>query len=553
MYSYRRYVMKKKIFALLLVVLMLVPFVVACGGTETDTNSETNTNTNTDTESETPGTTDTTTESDVVVKVDTKTDKSQKWSGKTLDVLASGWGQDAYGATSAWSQPELYVNSATDERHMGTDINSAVWARQLRIQKDYGVTMKWHQAGSNASMQNEMQTGLRAGYAKFHLATPRAYEAQSLIAADTVYDLANSKYIDLTKSYYNQSAVDSYSIYGHTFYVSGDFSYLDEYTSFVLFYNQAMVESEDYELYFGNLYNKVRNGKWTISELIKLCSVEGLSGNIDNTEGFQDTDSYTFAAGGLSAYFQASKIQQVSVDKSSGDKNTYNYRITLNDNPTAVASLVSELVKLRDSEWSRSNWDGGYGAMLQALTSGRVLFYQEVVQKILEFPEQTETFKMGVLPLPMLNEDQDGYATVFASQTTVLCVPKANNDREMGEYFLDVLSWSGQDYVMRAFTERLEAKLYDDGESSREDALEMLTDYIFPNIMYDQGFIYSYPGQNIMSTVQSDTISRATSSSSDFTQLYTEAFPDANDKLNNKDTGWNTYAKNYTDAIKVEG
>jgi hypothetical protein len=160
---------------------------------------------------------------------------------------------------------------------------------------------------------------------------------------------------------------------------------------------------------------------------------------------------------------------------------------------------------------------------------------------------------MGVLPLPMLNEDQDGYATAFTSQATLLCVPKANNDREMGEYFLDVLSWSGQDYVMRAFVETLESKLYDDGETSRADALEMLTDYIFPNIIYDQGYIYSYPGQNIMSTVQSDTISRATSSSSDFTQLYTEAFPDANDKLNNKDTGWNTYAKNYTDAIKVEG
>ena len=119
--------MKKKIFALLLVVLMLVPFIVACGGNDTNTDTNTNTNTNTgNTE-----TTDTSKPSDTgsgtptVEKVDTKTDKSQKWNGKTLDVLASGWGQDAPGEdptnggynTHAWSQPELYVreqNAMTD-------------------------------------------------------------------------------------------------------------------------------------------------------------------------------------------------------------------------------------------------------------------------------------------------------------------------------------------------------------------------------------------------------------------------------------------------------
>ena len=57
--------MKKKIFALLLAVLMLVPFVVACGGdtnTDTGANTETNTNTgSTNTDSDKP--TDTSTPS----------------------------------------------------------------------------------------------------------------------------------------------------------------------------------------------------------------------------------------------------------------------------------------------------------------------------------------------------------------------------------------------------------------------------------------------------------------------------------------------------------
>ena len=536
--------MKKKIFALLLVVLMLVPFVVACGGsTNTNTETETNTNTNTDTSNtENPGNTDEP-ETPVIERVDTKTDKSQKWSGQTLDAIAGGWGQDSYGQTGPWSQPELYVSSATDDKYMGATINGAVWARQFMIKETYGVTVKWHQAKSNTTMQNELQTGLEAGMDKFHIAIPRAYEAQSLISANTVYDLANSKYIDLTKSYYNQAAVESFSTYGHTFYVAGDFSYLDEYTSFVIFYNQAL--SDEIGPTFGNLYNRVRDGKWTIAELAKKSALVG--SDSDDEQGWQDTDTYGFGSGAFSTFFQSSNINQVSIDKSSGDKNQYEYRISLADNQTNVSSLVTQLVNIRSSTWARTSWDGGYGAMLASFTSGKLLFYHEVTQKIFEFPAQDENFKVAVLPMPKLNEEQENYATPFASQATVMCVPKATTDREMSEYFFDVLSWSGQDYIMRAFYLEMEARLYDDGETSREDALEVLKDYVFTGLSYDPGYMHANMGQVFMSAVQTETINTATSSSSNFTTLYSEAYNEAYDRLNNPKTGWNTYSKNYKD------
>ena len=540
--------MKKKIFALLLAVLMLVPFIVACGDTSSDTNTNTNTNTDSGTTDDTtPGTggdetsdTNTSTDKPTVEKVDTKTDKSQKWSGQTLDCIAGGWGGDAYGQAGAWSQPELYVKGFYQDGSLGQTVNNGVWARQTQVEKIYGVTMVWHQAKSNTTMQNELQTGLEAGAAKYHIATPRAYETQALIAAETVYDLANSKYIDLTKSYYNQAAVDSFSIYGHTFFVAGDFSYLDEYTSFVIFYNQAI--SEKFQT-FGNLYNAVRDGRWTLSELSKKGALVGADD--DGTPGYQDTDTYGFGTTGMAGFFQASGINQVSVDKSSNDPSQYKYHITLND--PNVSDLVTQLVNIRSSNWARTSWDGGYGAMLQSFTGGKLLFYEEVVQKIFEFPTQSETFKVAVLPLPMQNTDQESYYTPFASQATVMCIPKASLDREMSEYFFDVLSWTGQEYVMSAFYEAMESRLYDDGETSREDALEMLTDYVLSSLTYDQGYMHEAMGMKFLSFVQSETISGATASSSPFQTLYSEAFPDANKMLNDEKTGWNTNAKNYKD------
>ena len=525
--------MKKKIFALLLAVLMLVPFVVACGG---DTNTDTGSGNQT---TDTSGSTDNTnTDKPVVEKVDTKTDKSQKWAGKTLDCVAESWGG---GEPAAWDQPELYVKGSDQAGNLGKKVNDAVWARQGQIEKIYGVTMVWHKAMAPYSMQNELQTGLEAGAAKYHIATPRGYEMQSLIAADTVYDLANRKYIDLEKDYYNQAAVDSLTVYGHTFFVAGDFSYLDEYTSYVVFYNQYL--SKDIQA-FGNLYKMVEDGKWTISQLEKKAKLVG--NDSDGTPGYTDADTYGFATNGMSGFFQSSGIKQVSVDKSSNDPSQYNYHITLNDT-TKVPVLVTALVNIKSSTWARIGFSGGYGAMLDAFHDGRILFYDEVVQKIFEFKAQSENFMVAVLPMPKLNEEQESYYTPFAAQSTVMCMPKATVDEEMSEYFFDVLSWTGKEFVMRAFYQEMESRLYDDGKTSRKDALNILQNYVLNNLIFDPGYISTGMTGQFLTHVQSDTIDQATPDTSPFTNLYTEAFNDANTKLNDPKTGWNTYAKNYKD------
>lgn len=551
--------MKRKIFAFLLVVLMLVPMVVACGNsgsdksdTKTQTQTQTQTNTATDTTTDTETETDTTTNTSTgttpsvqkvdVTSADAKAYAKSKWNGKTLDVLATLW----YGATSiedagTWAQPELYVKGYHDATKYGQKINNGVWDRQNFIKNEYGVTLKWHASKSNAVMQNELQSGLEAGYAKYHIALPRMFEAQSLLGAETVYDLANSKYIDLTKSYYNQSSVDSFSIYGHTFFVAGDFSFVDEETAFVIFYNQAITESIKT---FPNLYNKVRNGEWTIAELAKWAKLEGLSGDIDSTVGFQDSDKYAFGSTSLAGFFQSSGIQQVGVQTSSSGVRSY--YVALNANNSAVNDLVTQLSAIKSSSWARTSWDGGYGALGEAFTDGRVLFYHEVVQKFSGFPVQNENFKVGVLPMPKLNEDQENYMTPLASQTTVMCIPKATTDREMSEFFFEVITQTGQKYVMSKYHETLSSYLYDDGKTSRADALEMLTEYVFPGMCYDQGYMYDAMGQKFMSNVQEGTIN-ATTGSSPFMTLYMEAFGAADTKLNDPKTGWNTVAKNYKD------
>ena len=51
----------------------------------------------------------------------------------------------------------------------------------------------------------------------------------------------------------------------------------------------------------------------------------------------------------------------------------------------------------------------------------------------------------------------------------------------MSDYFMDVLFWTGEEYVMKEYIKGLKTSFTSDKD------IEMLTDYILPNISYDAG------------------------------------------------------------------
>jgi hypothetical protein len=76
----------------------------------------------------------------------------------------------------------------------------------------------------------------------------------------------------------------------------------------------------------------------------------------------------------------------------------------------------------------------------------------------------------------------------------------------------------------------------------------MLTEYIFPGMCYDQGYMYesaSSSGKFMTSAVQTAVLDNSTAST--FAEYYGQAYVTANKILNDPKTGWNTIAKNYKD------
>ena len=551
----------KKFFALLLVVLMLLPSIVACGEEhpdESSTPTQSSQDTTTPSESNKPQSSkpdDTTNSSDIVNPGDSSkpadstkpTDSTSssgsgtvtppkppveekepdvvtKWSGSTLNVLATVWIVDA-APGAPWSQVELCVgpDDYYSKEGFGVIINSAVLNRRDFIKETYGVDINWINSRSNmiATLLSEAVIG-GSENTKYHIAMPRMLEAQSIVISNTIFNVADRKYIDLDKSYYNQAAREAYTVYDKTLFVAGDFSFLDEQTSYLMYYNVAMTDGFDS---FPDLYQMVRDGKWTIDQMTNVAKL------VTKNQGDQkwtDDDTYGFGTTSLSRFFQYSGIKQVSVVDGE-------YKITLND--TKVSTLIDKILTIGGAEWARSNWDGGFGAMQLAFEEGRLLFYNEVVQKTDYFTNQTDEFKVGLLPCPKLSEAQETYYTPCAYQSVLMCVPKATPDREMSDYFFEILSYTGQKYIMSAYKENVRNKL--DAETAT-DSMDIVENYIFNNLCYDVGYSYGWSG--LLSDVQSESYS---SGKNNFTAAYSGAVEDASGTLED----WNLAWLDATDSI----
>ena len=349
---------------------------------------------------------------------------------------------------------------------------------------------------------------------------PRMMEAQAIVKTNSIYNVANRKYIDLSKSYYNQMSVESYTVKGITLFVAGDFSFLDEQTSYLIYYNETMTDGmKD----FPDLYQMVREGKWTIDQ---MTNVAKLVKKNEGDQAWTDDDTYGYGTNNMSRYFQYSGIKQVSVSKGS-------YVITLNDDK--VNTLITKILNITGSDWARTDWDGGFEALQQAFEEGRLLFYDEVVQKTDYFKNQTDEFKVGLLPTPKLSESQETYYTPCSYQSVVMCVPKATPDRDMSDYFFEILSYTGQQYVMAGYKNNLSSNL---NPESAEDSMDILENYIFANLCYDQGYMYGWDG--LLNSVQGESYN---SGKNNFTAAYGSAQETATEVV----SGWNLNWADYTD------
>ncbi len=356
----------------------------------------------------------------------------------------------------------------------GLVLDEAVYRRNTLVEDTYGISIEViKEYTTKAGKAVERLTANRsAGDTLYDAGLIDVFGVCQLAHSGYLADMQDVPYIELEKSWWDQNATRDTSIFGKTYFTTGDISYLDKEYTFATIFNKSIAKEKG----LGDLYALVRDGKWTVDVMADMC--KQVSEDLNGDDVLDSNDKY-----GLITW---DAMLTASIN---GSGNTIAHieddELVLGLNNEEVISMVEKYVGLaQDKSVINFQHTTGGVAWDKMYMQGQALFLHEYL-KALPLFRDTE-LEYGILPMPKLSEDQENYYCGFAGyQTAMYCIPVDVYDDEISGVISEAMAYHSKTLVTPAYYDRtLIGRHVQDAES--EETLEI----IFANRIYDLGLFY---------------------------------------------------------------
>ena len=356
----------------------------------------------------------------------------------------------------------------------GLVLDEAVYRRNTLIEDTYGITIEVIEEYTTTAGKAvaRLQQNRSAGDTLYDAGLIDVFGVCQLAHSGYLADMQDVPYVDLEKSWWDQNATRDTSIFGKTYFTTGDISYLDKEYTFATIFNKGIAKEKGLE----DLYALVREGKWTVDKMADMCKL--VSEDLNGDDILDSNDKY-----GLITW---DAMLTASIN---GSGNTIAYiendELVLGINNEEVISMVEKYVGLAQDK-SVINFQHMSGGVSwdKMYMQGQALFLHEYL-KALPLFRDTE-LEYGILPMPKLSEEQENYYCGFAGyQTAMYCIPADTYDEEISGVISEAMAYHSKEIVTPAYYDRtLVGRHVQDQESA--ETLEI----IFANRIYDLGLFY---------------------------------------------------------------
>ncbi len=421
-------------------------------------------------------------------------------------------------AEATYYNEDILPRENTDEA-----IASAITERNNIIADRYGVEIKIYDSDN---ISNDIRTQCMGGDQLFDAAMPYMSAAATLAADGKLQDLGSFESIHLEAPWWEDTANNTATIKGKTYFTTGDISIMPKIVAFSVVFNKGMLEEIDSSV---DLYQEVRDGTWTFDRLMGLSRLAatnniGATGDDPNarwglSSSYTDTRAYYIAAGQSYCTVDANGVPQISI----GTERSITVAQKLLENYADYQSWGCYLCN-KDEGKVTNIW----GTSLDVFGEGRCLFRTNAFSAVKKLRNYSQGVTFGILPLPKYEEAQDEYYTYTnPDYATCIVIPATVEDAEFSAYMIEVLACESKNYLTDAYYETV----LKDRDSKDPESEEMLDEYVFKNIVYDVGIVYNF--NSIGAILYSLTASGSTdiastlASSKDATQTAIDQLVDA--------------------------
>ena len=449
----------KRIFCMLLAMLMLVSAVVLCScGEEEETSSVAEETSKVD---------------DALVPTLGKTDAHN---GKSLRVLSSYeenliFCREPFGASESNAEP----------------VNEACMERLTLLEQEYGIKVEAEFIDAWGVILDRVEQDYMTGTTNYDIVSTGLMDLANLASQGyflDVYSIENSN-LHLNESWWDSASHEDMTIANKLFFLTGDILVLDDEYTTCMFYNKGLINDNGLE----NPSDLVLNGTWTIDKLYEMAQTVASPGG-DGVMDVTTDDTWGLVCVLFDTYKLVMGADAPQVIKNEQD--LPELRMDAEYNISAF-DKVKEIIKDKTVTAVREDfyaWDHADApTVVGQFYNGRALFMANLISAVNSTDMREANISYGILPMPKYDETQENYATTN-DPYHFYCVSIMQNtpDVEFVTFALEAMAYLGEKKVTPEYYDRtLKYKRFPDDTDSPE-----ILDIIFSNRMVDISVAFNW-------------------------------------------------------------
>ncbi|MHB1152451.1 MAG: type 2 periplasmic-binding domain-containing protein [Eubacteriales bacterium] len=298
--------------------------------------------------------------------------------------------------TSNVINSSLNLRQAPDDHMDGERINDALYTRDRLIEQKYNVIFEYTLVEPDAEFQlfNKASKVILAGDDAIDLifGNMQVY-AINFITNKLILNMNNIEEIDLSKEWWQQTAVRDLKVGNAMLLATGDITPRYVFSTFIMLFNQKLFSDRNIEF----PYKAVDDGKWTMDMM--LNTVKDTLTDLDGNGKYDINDFYGMTNEGW-AYPFYNGFNETVLSIGSGEA------VLSCETESAYDKLskISELFALRDVFSKNITTQYDFSDIFE---SDQALLCSQTATNLYLLTDMESDF--GVLPLPKYDETQDKY------------------------------------------------------------------------------------------------------------------------------------------------
>lgn len=373
------------------------------------------------------------------------------------------------------------------EQMNGDVMNDAVYERNMFLEEKYNVKIIGDE-DTDTNVRKIAQANILANDATYDIYMLTTENSFKLAIEGLFYEIDEIQHVDLEKPWWQGEAMENLSIEDANYFLLGDITFSNFNATSSVFFNQQVASENN----VANMYQLVREGKWTIEKMHEICL--GITRDLDGDQDIDKEDLWGLIGSNFMwqplFYGSGSKI----VEK---DQNDTPQLVWTSEKNLAIIDRVTKFL----NDWNavllynqKSDWKVN---SLESFQSGHSLFFVE--QLYGGGSLRKVEFEYGILPAPKYDEAQEEYTSyVHPKQSNAICIPNTNTRLELTGAILEDGAYQSYLTIRPAYYDvTLEGKI-----ARNEDTLEML-DILFSNLNPDLAIAMSTAGLTIDTDMRS--------------------------------------------------